>query len=292
MRKLIFIIVSFCLAFSVAIAQGKKETKTFSGITDVRLTTSSGNGTIKKGSGKTVKVTVSHTYKKGYNPIFEKSGSRLTLKEDFGSGSHSGTSNWTLEVPDGINLKFKTGSGDLSIEGLDIEVNAYLGSGDILLRDLQGDVKARTGSGDIEGYDLEAEIDFDSGSGDVEIENSAGLFKVNVGSGDLDINDVNITESSSFISGSGDIKVKLSNELNQSISVNSGSGNVTLDFNGTPISGYITMQVRERNGRIEAPFSFEKENVESNTVTKRTKIGDKEINITLTTGSGVASIKK
>jgi hypothetical protein len=89
--------------------------------------------------------------------------------------------------------------------------------------------------------------------------------------------------------------VLLAGNLEQNISVNSGSGNATLDFNGTSIEGRITMTANERNGDIIAPFKFDTEEIvrngnSSTRIEKTATFGSKNISIRVGTGSGTATI--
>ena len=85
------------LLFNISWAQETVE-KTFSGVESIRLSTASGDGIIKKGSGKDVKVTLYYTFDdEDFEYTMEQDGTRLRLKEEFENGGHSGTSRWTLE---------------------------------------------------------------------------------------------------------------------------------------------------------------------------------------------------
>jgi len=304
-----FLIGSF-ISSTIVFAQ-ETITKTYNGVENINLSTSSGDGIIKKGSGNRVKVTLEYTYDDdSFEPIFEQSGNRLELKEIFERNSRtSGRSTWTLEIPDDIDVRFNTGSDDLKIE-----LRSNLGSGDVELRDLIGDIDINTGSGDIDVDNLDGELRANTGSGKIEIADSkgdidvnagsgyirlnriTGAFGINVGSGDITASGLNITGSSSFNSGSGDTEVVLVSALDHGISVNSGSGDAVLDFNGNKIEGEILMKASKRNGRIEAPFSFDKEYEEDRgrqvIMIKEAKIGNKAIRIRVSTGSGTARIIK
>lgn len=309
----LFLIASF---FGVTVFGQQTITKTYDGVKDIRLNTSAGDGIIKKGNSNQVKVTLEYTYDDdSFEPIFEQNGTRLELREEFERGSRtSGRSTWTLEIPDDIDLRFNTGSGDLHIDDLKIELRSNLGSGDIELRDLTGDIDVNTGSGDIDVDNLDGDLnantgsgriviadskgnlDVNTGSGDIRLNRITGALGVNVGSGDITASGLNITGSSSFNSGSGDTEVVLASVLNHDISVNSGSGDAVLDFNGNKIEGEIVMKASKRNGRIEAPFSFDKEYEEDKgrqvIMIKEAKIGNKDIRIRVSTGSGTARIIK
>jgi len=172
----------------------------------------------------------------------------------------------------------------------------WTGSGDIDVDNLDGDLNANTGSGRIEIADSKGNLDVNTGSGDIRLNRITGALGVNVGSGDITASELNITGYSSFNSGSGDTEVVLASVLNHDISVNSGSGDAVLDFNGNKIEGEIVMKASKRNGRIEAPFSFDKEYEEDKgkqvIMIKEAKIGNKDIRIRVSTGSGTARIIK
>lgn len=309
----LFLIASF---FGVAVFGQQTITKTYDGVRDIHLNTSAGDGIIKKGKSNQVKVTLEYTYDDdSFEPIFEQNGTRLELREEFERGSRtSGRSTWTLEIPDDIDLSFNTASGDLQIDDLKIEVDANHASGNVELRgltgnidintasgdididNLDGELRANTASGSIEVADSKGDLDINAASGNIRINRVTGAFGVNVASADIVANGLVITGSSHFNSASGDTEVVLAYVLNHDISVNSGSGDAVLDFNGNKIEGEIVMKASKRNGRIEAPFSFDKEYEEDKgrqvIMIKEAKIGNKDIRIRVSTGSGTARIIK
>jgi hypothetical protein len=296
-------------------AQQKTITKSFQGIKEIDLSTASGDCQIVKG-GSNVEVTLVHSYDDDvFEAIFEQDGNTLSLEEKFERSSSShGSSKWKIVVPDNIEINFNTGSGDFSAKSLAIEVKSNSGSGDIKLDDVSGDVKVNTGSGDIDVDTFDGELVVNAGSGDVELGDSKGTFKINLGSGDIEANkltgkfsmnvgsgdihasDLSLTAASGFNSGSGDTKVVLKSDLKYDISIASGSGNATLDFDGLEIKGEITMKANKRHGDISAPFEFdeviEEERGDQTIITKKVKIGNSNIKIKVSTGSGRATIEK
>jgi DUF4097 and DUF4098 domain-containing protein YvlB len=299
-----------------------------------------------------VTVTLKSTYAEdSFKPTMEQQGTTLRIREKFTSRSrHWGHSTWYLMVPDNIDLRFSTGSGDLSIEAVKVDLKSSVGSGDVTLKQTTGTVRTSGGSGDVDLEDVEGDVDIsggsgrmmlqniggdvnidvgsgaieidrltgtldaDTGSGRIEITNStgamqlnagsgrinlvgvAGALRVNTGSGDIRARAMNITGSSDFDSGSGDTAVEIASALNHDISINTGSGNATLDFNGNPVAGKIEMRANKRHGKISAPFAFDKEFTEDGhydpIMVKQASIGDKDIQITISTGSGNAKLKK
>ncbi|NVK85651.1 MAG: DUF4097 family beta strand repeat protein [Cytophagia bacterium] len=293
--------------------------KSFTGIKSIRLTTSSGNGTIKKSSSNEVKVVVEYTYDKDdYRPEFEQNGDRLNIDEDFSRSRWTkGYSKWTLEIPDGLILDFKTGSGNIDVIGVNVELNSNTGSGNIEVDNVIGKVRANTGSGNISLTEVEGRMDANTGSGSirldrVKIEDGArfntgsgnirantleGEVDMNTGSGGIDVQGVTITGHSSFNTGSGNARVELAAELDFDLSINTGSGNATLDFNGQEIAGDFYMKASDKSN-IRAPFSFDKEYEEDRgwrgrtNYIKEAKVGNKDIRIRISTGSGNAVVRQ
>ncbi len=313
-------IVLFLLAVTSAYAQETVE-KTYSGIKSIRLTTASGNGTIKKSDSDEVKVHLRYTYDDDvYEPSFEQRGDRLYIDEDFKRSRWSrGYSEWTLEVPNGIELDFKTGSGNIEVSGVNIEVRSSTGSGNIDIEEVNGDVRANTGSGNITFQNVEGWLNANTGSGSIRLDGTKGDAKLNTGSGNIRSRDIEgelsmntgsgnidvvnaiITGSSSFNTGSGTAEVSLGGVLDHDLSVSTGSGNAILDFNGQDISGEFIMRASDKSD-IRAPFQFDEEYEDDrnrsysrrgrrNGWVKEAKVGNKNIQIKISSGSGRAVVK-
>lgn len=296
----------------------QKITKTFEGIDRITIGTGSSDCVVKKSNNNTVTVEVLHYYDK-YEPSIEQNGSTLRIKENNRNGSGwrsygEKSPVWTISVPDDIDFKYSTGSGDFMASDLNMELDVNAGSGDILLKNMKGDVvsntgsgdmslggfdgylSANTGSGDLEISDVKGDIKLNCGSGDIDIRDLEGSVSANVGSGDIEADNVIVNNESSFNSGSGDVEVGLSSSPTASLSVNSGSGNAELDYNGNDIKGTIVMKANKRNGDIRAPFDFDTtEEIDkyNQTMVKKTKKMDNtNIEIRIGTGSGTASIER
>lgn len=311
------------LLFVATMAFGQKTVnKTFSGVEDIRLSVASGKIIVKKGSGSDVKVTVEYTYDDDdYTPEFDQSGSRLRMGEDFKERrrwNNRGRSEWTVEVPDGLLLDVNTGSGSIDVLNVEADVVASSGSGRVEVEgikgyarlntgsgkitaiDIEGDVKAVTGSGSIRVRDIVGNSELNTGSGAIRLDNAKGGMRLNTGSGSIDATEVNITDHSRFNTGSGSIDVSLSAALESDLSLSTGSGNATLDFNGQNIAGKFTLEANSKNS-ISAPFQWDKEYEENGgsgwrgknkRYIKEANIGNKDIHIDISTGSGNARIRK
>jgi len=104
-------ILLFAFVAAALVANAQEINKTFSGVKKIKINTSSGDLILAKGSSNDVQVKVTFTYGTDeYQPVFEQSGSTLTLKEDFNKRSVSGKSTWTLTIPDGLELRASSGS--------------------------------------------------------------------------------------------------------------------------------------------------------------------------------------
>ncbi len=301
-------------SFSIFTMAQERISKSFSGIESISINTSSSDCILKKGSSPDVKVDLEHNYSKSFEPVIDKEGSRLVIKELFEKGSTRGQGKWTLTVPDNMDVRFNTGSGNLEAADLDFELDMNTGSGDIELEKVRADLKFNTGSGDIFLTEVEGVYAANTGSGSFQLDNANGDFRLNTGSGDIRLKNVNAVVSANtgsgdvrasgltlagkctFNTGSGNATIQLQATPKFDISVNSGSGDSQIDFAGNTIAGLIVMKANKKNGRIEAPFEFDKVEEEksgSQTIIKKTsQIGNSDAKIKISTGSGSASISK
>ena len=281
----------------LAFAQEKVE-RTFSGIEEIDISVGPGDAIFEKSKDNQVYLTLEHTIE-DYNPTIEQNGNKLDIKEDRRkNGRWSGKAVWKFQIPDNIEIRFNTGSGDTEISGVAVEAKINSGSGDLDFSNISGEIKGNTGSGDISFKDSKGEFKMNTGSGDVEARQISGEFNFNTGSGDVQLQSLTLEGPSRFNSGSGDVEISLAGPLDHDISANSGSGDAVIDFNGNKVEGVIVMQANKRNGRIEAPFDFDEEEEIDNggrnniTIKKTVKIGDKDVRINVSSGSGTAEIEK
>lgn len=285
----------------------------YSDVTDIHLATGSADCEVRKASGNEITVIVEHDFGDDYEPDISQNGKRLMIK-DGPDRRGSGDLKYTLIVPDGTDLKLTAGSGDIRVDGLKINLSGNSGSGDITLRNTAGDVSFNNGSGDLEVSDFEGELSMNVGSGETTIDDYRGFLKVNCGSGDVEIEDIEavvqinagsgdvelenavFTAKSSLNAGSGNVSVELAGALTSDLAINTGSGKGHLDMNGHAFNGTLVMEADKKKGRIDAPFSFDTtEEIRENDrvkVRKTVKMGDENIELSISTGSGVASVEE
>jgi Putative adhesin len=299
------------------LAAQSEKTKSFKGIKSIRMTTSSGDCKIQRSAdtGVTVALRTTDDYDKNVEVTMEQEGDQLVIKETYHHRNTHGSANWTLTIPEGLKIKFHTGSGNITITDLKMDLDAVTGSGDLEFSKVSGQIEATTGSGDLTLQDSNGEIEVTIGSGSAVVQNTQGNIKLTCGSGNIRVADSNaafamttgsgdvvsknitLNGSSSFTSGSGDTNVILAATPKYNISLASGSGNAELDFNGHEIVGEVVMQANKRNGNITAPFDFEKveeiENGHDQITVKKTAVkGGGSNRVRVSTGSGDAVLKK
>lgn len=312
MKKLaITFLLTFC---GLVFLNAQEITESFEGVKKIELTAASGNVIVQHGSGDAVEVNLVHTYDEGFRPVMKQQGSTLVLKEEFDRGSHNGHSTWTLTVPDDLDIRSNSGSGNFEASKVTMSLNMNSGSGNVDLNEVKGEIRLNTGSGNMEVNAFDGSLNSNTGSGNIRVAESRGEISLNAGSGTLELNSVNgelqanvgsgridaekivLAGPGSFNSGSGDVTVELAQSPGYDISVNSGSGDATLDLNGNRIDGTVVMTANKQNGKIEAPFAFDNteeiDNGHNTRIKKTAKLGDKNIEVKIGTGSGTASVRE
>jgi len=294
-RIKVFLAASLFLS-AAAVAQ-ENVSKTFSGIDKVDMSLSSGDAIFEKSPDGKVYLEMESDID-DYEPTIEQKGSTLVINEDKMKGRRNwrGSSSWTIKLPDDVTIAFNTGSGDIKLSGLTATLSSNSGSGNTSIENTEGEIKVNTGSGNIKARGSKGELSFNAGSGNIDLYAVDAKISANVGSGDVSVEQLTLSGKCSFNSGSGDVEVELAGTPAFDISVNSVSGDATLDFEGNKIAGLIVMEANKDNGDIEAPFDFDSTeevgNGRNTTVKKTKKIGSSDVRIKVSTGSGTAEIKK
>ncbi|MEJ0057862.1 MAG: DUF4097 family beta strand repeat-containing protein [Bacteroidota bacterium] len=197
-----------------------------------------------------------------------------------------------------LDLKATTGSGDLEFSKLSGTIDATSGSGDLTLENSDGQIEVTVGSGSGSIQNSKGEIKLTCGSGNIRVNDSQAAFTMTTGSGTVTSKNITLSGSSKFTTGSGNTSVSLAAAPKYNISLASGSGDAELNFNGHEIAGEIVMLANKRNGRIDAPFAFDKtEEIEEgdndNTTIRKTVVkGSASPLVRISTGSGVAALTK
>ena len=148
----------------------------------------------------------------------------LTVPAQTRLTSQTGSGDQTIN---GVQLPLtaKTGSGNISVDNIGADAKISSGSGDLKIGSVKGTLNASAGSGNIRGEGVAGEINASTGSGDVELRQvAAGNVKVDTGSGNIKLH--GIKGGLRAQAGSGDIQAD--GEPTGDWRLSAGSGNVTL----------------------------------------------------------------
>ncbi len=139
----------------------------------------------------------------------------------------------------------KSGSGDVEIERAGCSSKVQSGSGDVRIRSAGGTVTVGTGSGDVDVEHVDGATQLNSGSGDLRLGDASSDVTLNSASGDQRIGRVARGRLRSN-SASGDVHVGIADDTAAWLSVNSLSGTVhsELDGSGPPAEGEDSVEVR------------------------------------------------
>jgi DUF4097 and DUF4098 domain-containing protein YvlB len=269
----------FQLALSAAAPQDSDNiSKTFSPKEKVEMKLVSGDCFIEIGNADRilVDVQVDVSDPDAFNFRFYERGNRLIIEEDW-SGWSSGSVIWTVIVPQGTEFEIETASGDVSLNGLKSEAEINTASGDVRIKNFEGELDINTASGDVTAENsqgeidisvasgdvsldgLKGDIDVSAASGDITIESSEARFDVSCASGDIEAERIKIMDHSEFSDASGDIEIGLAESAKYDLSLSTASGDIQLDYNGNPFSGYFEATARKDKGEIRLPVKAEKE---------------------------------
>ncbi len=293
-------------------AQVRMDT-TFTGTTQVSLSTGASSVRVVQSPDSRFRVELNATYdRRNYEPRIRKTGETVRIEEEFNQRNNRGRANWTLHVPVGMHIRFESGAGSLVAERVAADLEARVGSGSYTLRNVTGDADLSTGSGSLTIADFEGEVEFEAGSGSVRGENLVGEADFSTGSGSIRINGftggleatsgsgairvegLDVTEGTELRTGSGNVRVALAAAPQDDLRMESGSGDVVLDYNGYGLAGRFTLQANR--GRVVFPYPFDsiEETRSGRTirVTGKATLGTADVDIRVHSGSGRAVVER
>ncbi|GAA3705609.1 hypothetical protein GCM10022224_083840 [Nonomuraea antimicrobica] len=183
-------------------------------VTKLQLKSGSGDAVINETDGTAVRVVETLRWRGDDKPVPEhnvEAGELFLTYECRGNCSVD----YEIEVPKGLHLDLRAGSGNLTLRGLSGPLELDLGSGDADAAGLTGKkVFAKSGSGNVELEFLAApeSTELDTGSGDITLDVPDGAYAVksDMGSGDSNISvrtDASAPNKISITAGSGDVTV-------------------------------------------------------------------------------------
>jgi hypothetical protein len=145
-------------------------------------------------------------------------------------------------------VQVDTGSGSLALSDLASEVRAHTGTGSIELDGVQGEASVDTGSGSLRLYGIYGGLEARTGTGSVEIADVEGGLEAHTGSGRIDVREaiggpVRLDTGSGriqysgraagpcrFETGSGDVMLNLPTNLDMTLDLHTGTGQIDVDY--------------------------------------------------------------
>ena len=270
--------------------------QSFENIEVVKINIGYGDLTVEKSTSGRVEV------KGKYNDDevdveLKTNGGKLSINEKSSwKGNKKEKSEWTLKLPASTDLTVNIGAGESHINGYAGELEANSGTGGFHLADVKGEIHLNSGTGNLEIQDSDGNFNLNSGTGNVKLAKVSGAISANSGTGNVMADNVSITGDSGLNSGTGNVSLSLGSPIKGDLALNSGTDNSRLNFNGYNFDGTLVMKCGKDSGKIEAPFGFDKEETEGsgrydNTLKKTRKFGDSAVEITVSTGTGKASVQ-
>ena len=260
------VVLLFLISFISAnlSAQDKQEIKkSFDKRSRVKIDLVTSNCKITKSTDNKINVKVVFDYDEDdYEATIEDGGSRIHIEEEFYANNPSGKAEWTIELPDDVELDFESATGDLNMKGIKLELQGNSGTGNMDLENCSGEFDLNSGTGDIALIGSEGKMKLNSGTGDVILTKCKGSTEANSGTGDVAITNINLFDDSDFNSGTGDVEVSLASSPDCDLTVNSGTGNARLNYNGNEVKGEFELTCKEYDGSIRADVQFDSEKVQ------------------------------
>lgn len=292
-------IIFFALMVLVSAQKSKTITKSFEDVSKLTIDLVLGDCELIKSTDGKVNVELTYSYDdEDFEAIIEERNGKVYLEEEFYSRHRDhdrGRSKWIIEVPNDIDVKFETATGNLKIKDASLTIDGNTGTGNLLVENSKGEFELNSGTGNLLIVKSDGEFDLNSGTGDVDVKESTGRFDANSGTGDVDFKGVKITNRSNLNSGTGDVFVLIDSPIEKDLELNSGTGDATLNMNGQELNGEFYFSCNEDNGKIKSPVAFdeERETREHGHYVLRKKFskGSADVRIEISTGTGTAELE-
>jgi DUF4097 and DUF4098 domain-containing protein YvlB len=258
-----------------------------SGPVSLEVSTGSGNITVRTGGNGTVHIfakirahdswlgmsATEKIHNLESNPPIDQQGNTIRVGDIHGRqsgfwwwlGSDSGnvSIDYDLTVPAATGLASHTGSGNQSLDGLQLSSSAEAGSGNVTAQNMVGDLRVITGSGDLKIDSVKGALHAKSGSGTIRATGVAGEVSASTGSGNVEVQqaapgNVAIMTGSGGVTLSGvrgGLKIQTGNgeihvagEPKGDWHVGTGSGNIDLTL---PSQASFNLDATTSSGSVE-----------------------------------------
>lgn len=220
------------------------------------------------------------------SPPLVQNGNRVEVGKNMDRTLQEDVSiSYEVVVPVATSARAVTGSGSVSIRGVNGSVDASTGSGGVTLTAIGGGVRARTGSGSIRAERVSGPFEGETGSGSINASLlGTGDVFLRTGSGSVQISGV--VGALRIETGSG--RITAGGEMRGGWHLESGSGGISVDL---PSSASFSLVARTGSGGVEVNHPV---TIQGQIATRRQEItgmvrgGGPELNIR--TGSGSITV--
>jgi Putative adhesin len=233
-----------------------------SGPVDLEVSSGSGEITVRTGANNSVSVSArihassgswlfggneeEKIHKIEQNPPIEQQGNTIRIGriEDSELIRHISI-DYELTVPAQTKLNAHTGSGAISITGVQLPLTAKTGSGGITVNNIGAETRINSGSGGLTIHGVKGSLHAETGSGSIHGDGVAGEIVATTGSGRVELEQISPGDAR-VETGSGSVKLR---GIKGGLRVSTGSGGI--DAEGEPThdwhlgagSGSITLKV-------------------------------------------------
>ncbi|MBB3662907.1 MULTISPECIES: DUF4097 family beta strand repeat-containing protein [Prauserella salsuginis group] len=225
---LVFVGAGAAIGFGVFDEASVTHRQSVTGVERIELDKGAGDVAIRAGDVEAARVVETKSYRWGDDdPVFEVRDDVLTLP-DCGMWC---TTTHEIVVPRGVAVSGDIGSGELDVTGaesLDVEV----GSGGARVSDVEGDARVDAGSGHVELSGIGGEVTVDAGSGGITGRGLAGPVEAESGSGEITL-ELSRPAGVTASTGSGDIALTVP-RADYRIAGDSGSGSREIGVDTSP----------------------------------------------------------
>jgi len=293
--KMKFAKMSTCLLFAVGFGSlpARAETGSFertlqvSGPVSLAVTTGTGNITVRTGGNSSVHIFAKiHAHDSLFgmsaaekirnlesNPPIDQQGNTIRIGDIrerqsgfwwwLGWDSNNVSIDYDLTVPAATGLSSHTGSGNQSLDGLQLASSAETGSGNITVQNIVGDLRVKSGSGDLKIGSVKGALRAETGSGDIRATAVAGEVSASTGSGNVEVQQA-AAGSVAVKTGSGGVtlsgirgglkvhtgngQIRVAGEPKDDWHVGTGSGNIDLTL---PSQASFNLDATTSSGSVE-----------------------------------------
>lgn len=148
------------------------------------------------------------------------SGSRVDVRaryEHCTNCSINASIRFEVQVPRSVQINFdhvSTASGNIELNNVSGRISVNTASGNVRLKDVNGTIQASTASGDLSVREAVGSVSAKSASGDVEVE----------------ITRLEGSDNLEFTTASGNVRVRLPQNLDADVDMSTSSGSIQTDF--------------------------------------------------------------